>query len=323
MGKTIVVARPGIDETERKMIVDTAAEAGYEVIFGLGDELTEEMLSAEILYGEGPAVNAAAARSEALRWLCASFAGVDDFCVPGAFKNEQTILSNSAGSYGVSLAEHAIALALMMMRRIPVFYDGIKARKWLEPLPQDGIRDARVTLLGTGDAGRCLARRIKGFEPACITGVCRSGVSCEEAFDEVVKTEKLQEVLRETDLLIMSLPGTAETYHLMGEEMFAAIRPGAYLVNVGRGSVIDEAALIEALRDGTLAGAALDVLETEPPAPDSPLWDTPNLLLTPHVAGNLTMAYTRKRNTEMFCEDLLRFAKGEPLLHQVDRRRGY
>ena len=323
MGKTIVVARPGIDETERKMIVDTAAEAGYEVIFGLGDKLTEEMLSAEILYGEGPAVNAAAARSEALRWLCASFAGVDDFCVPGAFKNEQTILSNSAGSYGVSLAEHAIALALMMMRRIPVFYDGIKARKWLEPLPQDGIRDARVTLLGTGDAGRCLARRIKGFEPARITGVCRSGVSCEEAFDEVVKTEKLQEVLRKTDLLIMSLPGTAETYHLMGEEMFAAIRPGAYLVNVGRGSVIDEAALIEALRDGTLAGAALDVLETEPPAPDSPLWDTPNILLTPHVAGNLTMAYTRKRNTEMFCEDLLRFAKGEPLLHQVDRRRGY
>ena len=130
-------------------------------------------------------------------------------------------------------------------------------------------------------------------------------------------------MLKETDLLIMSLPGTAETYHLMNEEMFAAMRPGAYLVNVGRGSVIDETALIKALENGKLAGAALDVLETEPPAEDSPLWTTPNLLLTPHVAGNLTMAYTRKRNTEMFCEDLLRFAKGEPLLHQVDRKRGY
>ena len=323
MGRQIVVARPGIDETERKMILDSAAEAGYEAIFGSGDELTEEMLSAEILYGEGPAVNAAAARSEALKWLCASFAGVDDFCAPGAFKNEQAILSNSAGSYGVSLAEHAIALALMMMRRIPVFYDGIKARKWLEPLPQDGIKDARVTLLGTGDAGRCLARRIKGFEPACITGVCRSGKSREAAFDRVVKTEELANVLRETDLLIMSLPGTTETYHLMSEEMFAAIQPGAYLVNIGRGSVIDEEALIAALKDGKLAGAALDVLETEPPAVDSPLWDMPNLLLTPHVAGNLTMAYTRRRNTEMFCEDLKRFAKGEPLLHQVDRSRGY
>ena len=323
MSKTIVVARPGIDETEKKMILDTAAEAGCEVIFGSGDELTEEMLSAEILYGEGPAMNAAAAKSDALEWLCASFAGVDDFCAPGAFKNEKAILSNSAGSYGVSLAEHAIALALMMMRRIPVFYDGIKEHKWLEPLPQDGIRDARVTLLGTGDAGSCLARRIKGFEPACITGVCRSGKSREEAFDKVVKTEKLKEVLAQTDLLIMSLPGTAETYHLMSEEMFAAMRPGAYLVNVGRGSVIDERALTEALKSGKLAGAALDVLETEPPAPDSPLWDTPNLLLTPHVAGNLTMAYTRRRNTEMFCEDLRRFAKGEPLLRQVDRSRGY
>ena len=304
MGRQIVVARPGIDETERKMILDTAAGAGYEVIFGSGDELTEEMLSAEILYGEGPAVNAAAARSEALKWLCASFAGVDDFCVPGAFKNEQAILSNSAGSYGVSLAEHAITLALMMMRRIPVFSDGIK-------------------LLGTGDAGSCLARRIKGFEPACITGVCRSGKSREAAFDRVVKTEELANVLRETDLLIISLPGTTETYHLMNEEMFAAIQPGAYLVNIGRGSVIDEEALIAALKDGKLAGAALDVLETEPPAADSPLWDTPNLLLTPHVAGNLTMAYTRRRNTEMFCEDLKRFAKGEPLMHEVDRKRGY
>ena len=323
MGRQIVVARPGIDETERKMILDTAVEAGYEVIFGSGDELTEEMLSAEILYGEGSSVNAAAARSEALKWLCASFAGVDDFCVPGAFKNEQVILSNSAGSYGVSLAEHAITLALMMMRRIPVFYDGIKARKWLEPLSQDGVKDARVTLLGTGDAGSCLARRIKGFEPACITGVCRSGKSREAAFDRVVKTEELANVLRETDLLIISLPGTTETYHLMNEEMFAAIQPGAYLVNIGRGSVIDEEALIAALKDGKLAGAALDVLETEPPAADSPLWDTPNLLLTPHVAGNLTMAYTRRRNTEMFCEDLKRFAKGEPLLHEVDRKRGY
>ena len=138
-----------------------------------------------------------------------------------------------------------------------------------------------------------------------------------------MKTDRLAEVLAETDLLIMSLPGTPETCHLMNEEMFAAINPGAYLVNVGRGSVIDEHALIEALNAGKLAGAALDVLETEPPLQDSPLWDMPNLILTPHVAGNLTMEHTRKLNTEMFCEDLARYAKGEPLLHRVDRRRGY
>ena len=101
------------------------------------------------------------------------------------------------------------------------------------------------------------------------------------------------------------------------------MNPEAYLVNVGRGSVIDEEALIKTLNDGGIAGAALDVIEAEPPQPDSPLWDTPNLLLTPHVAGNLTMAYTRKRNTEMFCEDLIRYAHGEQLLHEVDRSLGY
>ena len=350
MAKKIVVSRPGIGGEEREMILDAAAEAGYEVIFipetagesagtgtagesagtgtagdGVpdGGDYFAELLDAEIIYGEGPAVNAAAAQSDALKWLCESFAGVDDLCVPGAFKNEETILTNGSGSYGVSLAEHAIMLALMMMRRMPIFYDGIKARRWIEPLPQDGIKGARVTLLGTGDAGRCLARRIRGFEPESITGVCRSGKSDEEAFDRVVKTDRLAEVLAETDLLIMSLPGTPETCHLMNEEMFAAINPGAYLVNVGRGSVIDEHALIEALNAGKLAGAALDVLETEPPLQDSPLWDMPNLILTPHVAGNLTMEHTRKLNTEMFCEDLARYAKGEPLLHRVDRRRGY
>ena len=322
MGRTIAVARPGIDESERKRILDTAAEAGFKVVF-VSDEDPEKMMSAEIIYGEGDAVGKAVAESEALKWFCASFAGVDAYCRPGAFKNDQAVLTNSAGSYGVSLAEHAIMLALMIMRKAPVFYDGIKAREWLDPLPQSGIKDACVTLLGTGDAGRSLAKRIRGFEPKSITGVCRSGKSAEPAFDKVVKTGELMEVLRETDLLIISLPETPETFHLIDQAMLSVMKPGAYMVNVGRGSVIDETALIGALNSGRLAGAALDVTETEPPLPDSPLWDTPNLLLTPHVAGNLTMEYTRKRNTEMFCEDLLRYAKGEPLLHEVDRRRGY
>ncbi len=322
MDRTIVVARPGIGETERKMILDAAAEAGYQVVFD-ADKNRDDMMSAEIIYGEGEAVGRAVAESDSLKWFCASFAGVDAYCKPGAFKNDQVILTNSAGSYGVSLAEHAIMLALMIMRQIPVFYDGITARKWIDPLPQAGIKDARVTLLGTGDVGRSLAKRIRGFEPECITGVSRSGKSGEKAFDAVGKTDRLGEVLKETDLLIISLPGTPETYHMIDRKMLSVMKPEAYLVNVGRGSVIDETALIEALRSGKLAGAALDVTETEPPLPDSPLWDIPNLLMTPHVAGNLTMEYTRKRNTEMFCEDLLRYAKGEPLLHEVDRRLGY
>ena len=321
--KKIVVARPGIDETERNMILDAAAEAGYEVSFSAASVVDDELLSAEIVYGEGAAAKTAAAESDALKWLCASFAGVDAFCRPGAFKNEGTILTNSAGAYGVSLSEHAIMLALMMMRRIPFFYDGMKKREWNLPVMQDSIKDSVVTLFGTGDTGSCLARRLAAFGPARIIGINRSGTCAEPAFDEIVDFSRLRDVFPRTDLLIMSLPATKETYHIISEETLSFLPAGAYIVNVGRGNTIDENALAAALNAGRLAGAALDVMEKEPLPQDSVLWEAENILLTPHVAGNLTVGYTRKRNTEMFCEDLVRFAAGEPMLHVVDRELGY
>ena len=134
---------------------------------------------------------------------------------------------------------------------------------------------------------------------------------------------ELDAVLKETDLLAMSLPGTAETAGLLSKDRLALLPEGSYIVNVGRGSAIDEDALIEALNSGHLAGAALDVFRTEPIPKDSPLWTTRNLLITPHVAGNLTLTYTKNKNVEMFCEDLRNFAAGRPLKHLVDKRLGY
>ena len=121
----------------------------------------------------------------------------------------------------------------------------------------------------------------------------------------------------------MSPPGTAETARLLAKDRLALPPEGSYIVNVGRGSAIDEDALIEALNSGHLAGAALDVFRTEPIPKDSPLWTTRNLLITPHVAGNLTLTYTKNKNVEMFCEDLRNFAAGRPLKHLVDKRLGY
>ena len=324
MEKKLVIIRPAISDSEHEKIVQAASDAGYTPVFLDPKQVSEsDYMDAEIIYGEGAAAKKAAAESDSLKWLCASFAGVDAFCRPGAFRNESTLLTNSAGAYGVSLAEHAIMMALMMMRRMPVFEEGIRNRRWLPPLPQDSIKDSVVTLLGTGDVGSCLARRLRGFEPTKIIGVCRSGRCEEPAFDEICAIDRLKEVLGRTNLLIMSLPATAQTKHILNEEMLSAIKPGAYVVNVGRGNTIDEKALTAALNEKRLAGAALDVMETEPLPEDSPLWDTPNLILTPHVAGNLTVDYTRNRNTEMFCEDLVRYAKGQSLLHLVDRTAGY
>ena len=121
----------------------------------------------------------------------------------------------------------------------------------------------------------------------------------------------------------MSLPGTAETIHILNRERIALLPRSAYVVNVGRGTAVEQEPLIEALNGGRLAGAALDVMDPEPLPPDHPLWEAKNLILTPHVSGNMTLGYTCDVNVEMFCADLLRYGRGEPLKNLVDRTRGY
>ena len=125
------------------------------------------------------------------------------------------------------------------------------------------------------------------------------------------------------DLAIFCVPSTPETENIVNEERLALMKPSAYLINVGRGTAVDIGALIKALEEGRLAGAALDVFPEEPVPDDSPVWDAPNLLMTPHVAGNDTLAETRRLNCAMFCEDLENYAAGRPLVHAVDRKLGY
>ena len=242
---------------------------------------------------------------------------------PGYFANDDCLLTNSAGAYGVSIAEHMIAVSLVMMRRLDEFFDETRNEKWLLPRPQKSLKDCRITVLGTGDIGTTFAKRAKAFEPAKITGVCRSGKASQAVYDEVLPVSKLEQILPETDLLAMSLPATPETKNIMSKEKLSLLPEGAYIVNVGRGSAIDETALAENLESGHLAGAALDVFQKEPLPQESKLWETKNLLITPHVAGNMTLAYTKNKNVEMFIEDLHNFSAGKPLRYLVDRKLGY
>ena len=321
MARLIAVINTAFDETLREQIRRTAEETGFAVQFyGSEAEAGEALQEAEVIYGVAPKT---AQTSDALRWLCLPTAGADLFCRPGMFRHEETLLTNSAGAYGLTLAEHAVMLTLMLLRQMPHFEEGIRQREWRSPVPQRSIKDSRVTLLGAGDIGRNIARRLKPFEPAGITAVNRSGRSTEPAFDVVVPQEKLAEVLPQTDILIMSLPATPATDGILGEEALSLLPEHAYVVNVGRGTAVDEPALIRALNSGAIAGAALDVTRTEPLPENDPLWEAKHLILTPHVAGNMTIAYTRQKNVNMFCEDLRRYAAGEPLQYLVDREAGY
>ena len=317
----ILVINNMLEQKHLDQIKSTAETLGHEVFFYTAEaEIPQSNFDADIIYGFAPSI---VKSSKKLKWLCVPWAGVDSLMTPGYFANEECLLSNAAGAYGVSIAEHMIAVSLVMMRRLNEFFEETRNGQWLKPRPQTSLKDCRITVLGTGDIGTTFANRARAFEPAEITGVCRSGKNSATVYDKVLSVSELDSILPQTDLLAMSLPATSETRGILSRERIALLPQGAYIVNVGRGSAIDEDALADALDSGHLGGAALDVFQTEPLPPNNRLWKTKNLIITPHVAGNMTLAHTRNKNVSMFLEDLKNFTEGAQLKYLVNRKLGY
>lgn len=154
-------------------------------------------------------------------------------------------------------------------------------------------------------------------------GVRRTKKAADPAFDEIHTNDELDALLPDTDILALALPATGETKGFLSAARLALLPKTAYVVNVGRGSAIDQAALLDALNHDRLAGAALDVFEQEPIPAGDPAWTAKNLLITPHISGQMSLGYTRDRNVQLFCEDLERYGRGEKPLRLVDRRIGY
>ena len=317
--RSLVAVAP-LDAKSRERIAAAAAGHGFEARFFESErDALEALHEAEVAFGQTPGL---AANAPKLKWLCTPSAGVNQFTDPGLFASPEAVLTNSSGAYGVTIAEHIVMVTLEVMRRQADYRAVLAKRGWRRDLPIRSIHGSRIVLLGTGDIGREAAARLRAFSPASITGVNRSGHAVEGPFDRFVPQAGLDGLLGETDLLVASLPGTPETFHMLDARSLALLPDHALIVNVGRGTLIDEAALVAELRMGRLS-AALDVFETEPLPPDSPLWDCPNLLITPHVAGNMTLPYTVERIVSMFLEDFDNYCAGRPLAHRVDLRRGY
>ena len=247
-----------------------------------------------------------------LKWFASYYAGVDPLMVPGALPGG-VLLTNGSGAYGITIAEHMIMVSLMLMRRMPEYEGFVKNKEFRSDLMIGSLYGARVVICGTGDIGSQFARRLRAFCPSGIIGLNRTGKAA-EGFDEV---------LPHADLLAMTLPGTVHTNNLISADRIASMKKSAFIVNVGRGNCIDQDALIRALNNGTLAGAALDVFRTEPIPQEDPAWNTPNLLVTPHCSGKMTMQYTRDTLVDSFCDNLARFCAGTPLHNVVDPALGY
>ncbi|MBE6908181.1 MAG: D-2-hydroxyacid dehydrogenase [Ruminococcaceae bacterium] len=323
MGKTIGVIIDYLTDDYRRMIDEAAAKHGYATrYFPDSRSAVGSADDCEILFGHCSQKVIASAQN--LKWFCCCWAGIDRFCRDELYRQPDCRLSNSSGAYGVTIAEHLVMVSLMLMRRQMEYTELIRSGGW-DTLPGNirSLHGCRVTVLGTGDIGTEFARRARSFGPARITGVRRSAKPGDAAFDEMRTTAELDAILPETELLVMALPNTPDTVNILSRERMALLPEGALVVNVGRGTAVDQDALIDALNSGHLGGAALDVVVPEPLPADHPLRGAKNLLLTPHVAGNMTLPYTQQRTIDMFLEDLDNYVSGRPLAHEVDRRKGY
>ena len=255
-------------------------------------------------------------------WLQSCWDGTDGLVGKPIVASGQVILTNAAGAYDTMIAEYLLGGCLTMLHHFLPYYRSQQQGVWHPCIPADSLRGKRVTVLGCGRIGSEFARMADALG-AIVTGVTRSRKAAPSYIREILSIDDLDAILPDTDILVMMLPMTKDNDHLMDARRLALLPKGAYLLNAGRGKPLDAYAAGEALRSGHLAGAVLDVFPEEPLEKDDPLWDCPNLLITPHVAGKDRDPYNMANILEIFRENMTRWAAGEPLKHVIDVNKGY
>lgn len=293
-----------VNGLSREQAVDRAAEAhGAE-----GSYATPEFL----------------ARATNLVWIQAMSAGVDRYMgTPELIANDRVVLTNMRGVHGPAIADHVFAMLLTLTRDLRFHSANQAEGRWeregssARPVALEG---RTMLVVGLGGIGTEVAKRAHGFGMR-ILATRRSDAPGPEYVERVGPPADLLAMLPEADVVALCVPLTDETRGLIGKAAFDAMKPGAILINVGRGRVVDTGALLAALDSGRLGGACLDVTDPEPLPSDHPLWRHPRVLITPHVSSEAEI--TDRRRWELFRENIRRFGAGEPLENVVDKRAGY
>lgn len=256
-----------------------------------------------------------------LQWLQTSSAGVEWYIKPGVLP-QGAILTNATGAYGLAISEHMLGMLLSVFKKLELYRDAQRQGIWAGQGNVRSVYGSTVLVLGMGDIGGDFGRLCKAMG-AKVVGVRRTDVAKPDYADEVLLIDQLDQALPSADVVAVTLPGTPATRGLLSRERIARMKPGAVVLNVGRGYIIDTEALCDALESGHLGGAGLDVTDPEPLPEGHRLWGLATAIVTPHVSGGYHLEETHRRIVGIFVENLGKFLAGERLRNQIDFSTGY
>ncbi len=315
---TNILVLTQVDDEARARLERCAPNASF--VYADAQTLdAQQLAAAEVILGNPPVGRVKEAK--ALRFLQLSTAGSDAYAAEGVLP-EGVLLTNATGSYGLAISEYMLGVLLSLNKKLHLYRDQQHKGVWESLGKMRAIWNSTVLVVGLGDLGSEFAKRVKAFD-AKVIGVRRAGLDKPDYVDELYLSDRLDELLPLADTVALCLPQSANTQNLMNRDRIAKMKPGAVLINVGRGSAVDADALCDALDAGHLSGAALDVTVPEPLPADSRLWKTQNLIVTPHVSGGSSLAETHHRIIRLMAENLTAFIEETPLKNLVDAKTGY
>jgi phosphoglycerate dehydrogenase-like enzyme len=295
-------------------------DLGYDLVYisEKGISYSYEISDVDILVCYDPFERLDISKLKQLKWIQLSSIGIDQ--VPKEKVLEQGIIvANNKSGYSIPMGEWIVMKMLELLKNSKSFYNAQIEKKWQMDTSLLELYNKTVCFIGTGSIASEAAKRLQGFD-VNILGINTAGRAVEH-FNRCYPMSELNPVLSKSDVVVLSIPYTKETHHLIGESAIGQFKNGASLINISRGSVIKETALVEALKNGKLRGAALDVFEEEPLSPDSPLWDLDNVIITPHNSWISEMRNERRYN--IIYKNLKSFIDGEKLMNIVNIDRGY
>jgi phosphoglycerate dehydrogenase-like enzyme len=285
------------------------------------EELGEALPGADVLFiwdFRSTKLQTVRERAHQLRWVHIASAGIDPLLFPGLISSD-VVLTNSRHVFDDAIAEYVLGLLLAFAKDLPHTLDLQQRHTWRHRVTER-LAGHSVVIVGAGPIGRAIAR-LAAAVGCRVTGVARNPRSDDPDFGTVHRAAALLDALTDADFVVVAAPLTDDTRGMFGAAAFQRMKPSARLINVGRGPIVDQAALVTALRGGQLAGAALDVFADEPLPPDSPLWGMSNVIVSPHMSGDV--AGFEDELAALFLDNLARYRRGDPLRNVVDKHRGY